>query len=243
MLLATPAVVIGVLAIAIIIAVIASRRYKNNADYQGSRIHVFASVIGSFVIVFTAVLYFNLVQIHSREADAQTHAELVELDKSIITQLNTQIINAGKYIPAFVLSITPLDNCSCKPKIEEITEGSMRDDDEQLDKSNWKNTLSHHIFYVWSSTATGGKAVTKNCVTYVTRFLQMATSDQLEEIWNTQRCLYSKPTKKFGDLLFEKAKEIENKHNPKEYKNKAKEFVTCKQYHEIKSLSKSMAFF
>uniref|UniRef100_A0A6C0JW14 DUF4760 domain-containing protein n=1 Tax=viral metagenome TaxID=1070528 RepID=A0A6C0JW14_9ZZZZ len=228
MILVTPLVVIVVFTIAVIIAAIATYRYKNHQEYQGSRMHVFASALGTCAILLTVILYFNLVQIHNRQSNLEYHKEMVELDRNIVTDLHNEMKKAAKFIPIFITSINPLESKKCKQYIiDNCKEG--KDEDTPVN-AVWKRSIAYCIFNAWQDAIMGGIAIKKNCRTYIIRFLQMANSDQLKEEWEKDKIARPEPVRKFGDMLFRRSKEIEDSTDPLEYNRIAGEIVKCPKY-------------
>ncbi len=233
MLLVTPTVLIVVFIVVAIVAIAACYRYKTHEDYQQSKIHIFVSVLGATAIILTAVLYFNLIQLHNRQSDTEAHKEMVDINQSILETLYSELKKASVKIPSFVLSITPLGTSKCELGREDS--GAYKSDGDTPVICTWRRSISSRIFFIWQDVILGGKSVIGNMRSYIVSFLQMAVSNQLEEQWQVLKYGYSDICVKFGDMLFEKGKEIEEITDPKSYYSKAIEIIEDPVYKAIKA--------
>ena len=236
MLLVTPTVLIVVFVVVAIIAAAACYQYKTHEDYQKSKIHIFVSVLGATAIILTAVLYFNLIQLHNRQSQTEAHKEMVDINQSILETLYSELKKASVKIPNFVVSLTPLGTMACD--VAKETSGDTVSDGDTPVMCTWKRSISSRIFFIWQDVILGGKSVIGNMRSYIVCFLQMAVSLQLEEQWKTLRVNYSDLTSEFGDMLFEKAKTIQDRIDPMAYNEKAIEMINDPAYLAIKSKAK-----
>lgn len=232
MLLVTPTVLIVVFVVVAVIAIGACYRYKTHDDYQQSKIHIFVSVLGATAIVLTAVLYFNLIQLHNRQSQTEAHKEMVDINQSILETLFSELKKASVKIPSFVVSITPLGTSRCELGREDS--GALKSDGHNPIICTWRRSISSRIFYIWQDVILGGKSVIGNMRSYIVSFLQMAVSDQLEEQWRVLKIGYSDITAEFGDMLFKRAKEIKEVTEPMLYYEKAIEIINDPEYKDLK---------
>ncbi len=239
MLLVTPTVLIVIVTVIAIVAIYACYKYKTHDEYQKSKIHIFASVLGATAVVLTVLLYFNLMQLHNRQSDTEAHKEMVDINQTILQILNDELKKASSKIPAFVISITPVGTSRCE--IAKEDSGAIRPDPETPETCAWRKSISSRIFDIWQDVTLGGKSVMGNMRTYLVKFLQMAVSDQLQEQWNNLKVEYSDITMEFGDMLFKKAETIEDIKNPMSYYQAAIEMMESPEYQSMKAKARAFS--
>lgn len=229
----TPIFVIGILVVIIFMA--GCICYFSNPDsYQGSRLHIFITTLSSLAIFVTFLFYYSVVDLQM-----QQRREVKVRETSRITNLiqNTFIENIkenGDKIPKFTKELLPLQK---QIKYQGKNKSQLDEDDEEDDADTYVNnlakyTLSYKIFNLWQDIIVSHNFLDIDQENIIFHCLQRASSPQLRYIWGHCKQEFGDKTQIFGDLLFEKAQEIEKRTN-EEYINKSKEICKCKIHKKI----------
>ena len=203
----TPAVVILLFLIIIVVTFILTWVVGNGTNFEKSKLRTFVSVLIALGIFITFAFYFSVIQLQEEQARLAVLTQTARINKQI-TALHTAIQENSTHIPDFVASLIPLssDICPVKPDSAEnqnLGNQSLCNQNLEIQATLRKRTLSHRIFSIWQEVELASNYVDFHPQAYVASFLQYASSAQLHNQWLQQRLNFGPATQKFGDLLFE----------------------------------------
>lgn len=174
----------GVLVVALIIANVC-----NPSTFDGTRTKVYCTVVSSFSLVITFLFYYALISLQRTQSRLDEIALTRQLHQNLYHVID-EINAASTMLPQFTLSLFPLKNQSCNQ------------DPEDLDKSLLRSKLSYKIFALWQELLVALPFVEIEPLSFLTSFLQRASSPLLHSEWKILKCEFNQETQQFGDLLF-----------------------------------------
>lgn len=225
--------VIMVFVLILVIAAMAAL-FIDPETFDKTRWRTFLVTAASLGIIITFMWYFFLVEQNIRTEQATDLNERRHIEEGIIDASVKEIQNNSDIIPEFCASLFPLQDFCEKSRdsqqdfscsLNEKSRDSQQDSRCPLKKKILHEvTLSYRLFDTWEHFT----EASLHPVGDVTYFLQWASSKQLEDQWRKQHINFTKKTREFGDLLFERAKLIKDR-TPSAYNHEAyKLFRECR---------------
>lgn len=194
-------------------------------NYDQSRVFVFMSVLAGLGVIITFFFYYGVVELNEEQHRLNVVQETARISNILVEELMWEIVEAGKIVPNFAASVTPLQIYS-----------HMTPDPETTDADFAKLFLSYKIFSVWQDLLIADEFTANEPLAYITSFLQRANSRPLFYEWIKHKIDFNSHTQKFGDLLFEYALPITDQ-RPDIYVDTAKKFLADPRYQMIRSES------
>lgn len=230
--LVTPNVAIFIFILIVVIAIILALWMKDYQSYDKSAFHTFIAILIGLGIFVTFMFYYNLVQLQHEQQNLVALQELGRINDSVLNSLLTNIDEASKTIPSFVLSLNPLSVC-CSDTVSFANScGITGPDPINAQTCTEKMSLSLRIFAMWQDVIVSNKIIKNNPLPYVSNFLQRANSSQLYEQWLVNKLNYAAKTQSLGDLLFQYGLPI-TVQLPQTYIDTAQQLINSQEFQDI----------
>lgn len=194
-------------------------------SYDQSRTFVFMSVLAGLGVIITFFFYYGVVELNEEQHRLAVVQETARISNILVEELMSEIVEAGKVVPNFAASVTPLQIYPQKTPDPESPEATFT-----------KLFLSYKIFSIWQDLLIADEFIANEPLSYITSFLQRANSRPLYYVWIRNKIDFNSQTQEFGDLLFEYALPITDQ-RPEIYVETAKKFLTDPRYKAIRSQS------
>lgn len=180
----------------------------NPKNYSMSRWYVFIGTFAAMSLIMTVIFYYSLIM----GQECQSSLTYIQETKNVsITVLDVNIEemrNCSELIPNFTASLMPL------------TMNNEGEDDDERHVVH-EISLSYKIFHAWETAIISKDYLGKKKLSYITNFLQWCSSKKLYERWKQMKVNFLPSTIRFGDLLFERVRDI-RECTPEEYARVAK---------------------
>jgi hypothetical protein len=188
----TPGIALFAFVIILIIALLISG-FCNPNKFDSTRTKIFISCLAGLGVFITFLFYYSVVTLQQAQQRHDVILMTSKINKSL-KQIIDEIHDASSQIPHFTLSLFPLIN-------------HLHDDldQETIENKLLKTKLSYKIFSLWQEIIIAVPFVDIDSESFLTNFLQRATSQELYEQWCLMKFDFNMDTQKFGDLLFKHA--------------------------------------
>jgi len=221
--LATPTTAILLLGVIILATLLIT--HKTSADtYDKSKAFVFVTVLAGLGIIITFFFYYGVLELNQRQQRLIMVQETARISDMLVEELMSEIVTAGKVVPNFAASVTPLQQ-----------RFAFTSDPSTQDAVLTKLFLSYKIFSIWQDVLMADEFTGHEPLAYISNFLQRANSSQLYDQWTRVKIDFNEPTQEFGDLLFEYALPIKDQ-RPEVYVETARRLLADPRLSRIQSI-------
>lgn len=214
-------------AIILIISGIAAWWMGGYSNYDKGSFHTFISILMGLGIFVTFMFYYNIVQVQNAQQEFAAIQEASRISDSILNNILDEIRIAGRIIPNFVTSITPLTSKICCGET-----CSVEKDEIRAETCTERMVLSYRIFSLWQDVIETTRYANIDLLACVSNFLQRANSNQLYEEWLVNRLNFGNRTQRFGDILFTYGLQITIQ-TPEEYTSVANKVLSDPNFNGI----------
>ena len=207
----TPAVVVLLFLIIIFVTLILTATVSEGG-FGKSYLRTFTSVLIALGIFITFAFYFSVIELQQEQQRLSIVNQTARLNEHV-TGLYEAIKENYTYIPHFASSLIPLSGPTLTSADPLTPETQLR-----------IYTLAQRVFTIWEEVELATGFLDFDPAAYIARFLQCATSVQLQTQWLMQRLHFSSSVQRFGDTLFEHAAQIQQ-HDVDAYQTQAQRVV------------------
>jgi uncharacterized membrane protein len=182
----TPTIALIVFGIVVVIAIVMALLFSQ-AEYDTSSVRVFISVLAGLSIVITFLFYYSVVDMQQQERVLPLLAEQVRLSHHVHHDLSGALLASRESAPRLMNELLLGPASRTELDIAELL-------------------VSRQIFHSWQLVALASTSLDR--LSYLTLFLQQATSQLLRLYWSSLRSNYVKRTQLLGDILFDLSNSI-----------------------------------